>query len=428
MALFGHVCACVCWFVWRRVEMHHGRQFVLPSGQGTILLQARIIGTSVVSNVVSYQYARAVATTSSPQLGTTAGGTLITVSGTNLGIDLSSVVFAGSGCSVRNRVLLGPDDCPVVSWSATSVTCLTRPGYGVNLPVTLEVATLFAPTLPAAAAALQPVDCVYSVVAPNQTFSYQQPVITSVYPVHGPALGGTSVTIMGMGFGGAAATPRVLLQTVLPGANRTTLLPLTVSSFNHTSIVATVPGAGGANLTLIVVHGASGATASAVAVWSYDRPLVLGVVPRGNASSVLSSVGQPCNGYNLTAVAQPWTVDSCVDVWFPATGGVVDVYGVNFGASRLFSEVGEPGVVLGGLPCYPLPGRALHVDDGHIVCASSAMVVGNVTIALAIAGQEGDVVEDMHLRAQCGPGYLGHEGTTAGTSGVSLSRCVSTSS
>ena len=292
------------------------------------------------------------------------------------------------------------------------VTCLTSTGFGNDLEVTLLTSTLYAPLSGQSRQALVTSDCVYSVSNDSVVFSYEEPIIYSVWPRHGPTAGGSRVTIAGVGFGGGGVSPVVSVSAVLPGGSRETSLALHVVSYNNTAIVADMPGAAGANLSIVVVHGTSGARAVASGVWSYDAAVVYGLIPRGNASAAMvANTSMPCNGYNLSEVdSHSWNSSACVEVWYPATGGVVDIYGVNFGFDVLFSGVGNPSVMIGELPCVPLAGKSLFVSDSQLTCETAETAVGNKTMSVNIGGQVGSVSAIVSLRAQCGPGYLGHDG------------------
>ena len=98
------MCARVCGAV----------QFALPAGQGTVYLTVRVVGTEVVSNTMVYAYARAAVTSVTPSSGSNAGGTVLVITGSNLGIDLSAASFVAGACSSRNRVWLGPLPCTVL--------------------------------------------------------------------------------------------------------------------------------------------------------------------------------------------------------------------------------------------------------------------------------------------------------------------------
>ena len=89
-------------------------QFALPAGQGSVQLIVRILNTMVTSNSITYGYARGSIVSVSPSSGSTAGNVLLTITGSNLGSDLTNALFVAGGCSTRNRVVVGSLECIVV--------------------------------------------------------------------------------------------------------------------------------------------------------------------------------------------------------------------------------------------------------------------------------------------------------------------------
>jgi hypothetical protein len=83
----------------------------------------RVIGTSVVSNVIQYWYTAGVVSSVSPLSGGTSGGVVVVVNGTNLGSALA--VTTPLGCNAVNRVWIGPWVCAVVEVRAC-VCCQMR--------------------------------------------------------------------------------------------------------------------------------------------------------------------------------------------------------------------------------------------------------------------------------------------------------------
>ena len=90
--------------------------FSLGAGQGMVSVGVRVIGTSVVSNVIQYWYTAGVVSSVSPLSGGTSGGVVVIVNGTNLGSALA--VTTPLGCNAVNRVWIGPWVCAVVEVSA----------------------------------------------------------------------------------------------------------------------------------------------------------------------------------------------------------------------------------------------------------------------------------------------------------------------
>jgi hypothetical protein len=93
--------------------------FSLGAGQGMVSVGVRVIGTSVVSNVIQYWYTAGVVSSVSPLSGGTSGGVVVIVNGTNLGSALA--VTTPLGCNAVNRVWIGPWVCTVVEVSVAGV-------------------------------------------------------------------------------------------------------------------------------------------------------------------------------------------------------------------------------------------------------------------------------------------------------------------
>eukprot|EP00026_Physarum_polycephalum_P000048 Phypoly_transcript_00048.p1 GENE.Phypoly_transcript_00048~~Phypoly_transcript_00048.p1 ORF type:complete len:2722 (+),score=260.03 Phypoly_transcript_00048:277-8166(+) len=111
-----------------------------------------------------------------PTYGPSAGGTSVTITGTNL----VPARFNVSGSNLANMVLFGTDSCTNVAWvNDTTVTCKSPAGNGLQ-PLTVIVGSQNSTT--------------------NATFLYL-PTVTSLNPSSGPTEGGTLVSIVGNGFG-----------------------------------------------------------------------------------------------------------------------------------------------------------------------------------------------------------------------------------
>ena len=179
-------------------------------------------GTSTTSNADKFTYAAPPTVTSiSPSAGPTAGGTSVTITGTNLA-NPSAVKFGGSNATVVTPI------------SATKLTAVSPPGSAGAQDVTV--------TTPGGTSATSSADR-FTFVPP--------PTVTGVSPSSGPAAGGTSVTITGTDFSGATA--------VSFGAT-----PAASFSFDSpTQITATTPaGSGTADLTVTTPSGTSATNAA----------------------------------------------------------------------------------------------------------------------------------------------------------------------
>ncbi|MCG0286557.1 IPT/TIG domain-containing protein [Streptomyces sp. PSAA01] len=145
---------------------------VAPPGNGTVQITVTTQGGT--SNGASYSYAGAPALTGiSPTTGPASGGTVVTLTGTNL-LGATAVRFGAANATSFTVV------------SATQITAVAPPGSG-----TVQV----------------------TVTGPGGTsnglaYSYVPapvPVLSGVSPGQGPAAGGNTVTLSGSGFTGASA-------------------------------------------------------------------------------------------------------------------------------------------------------------------------------------------------------------------------------
>jgi IPT/TIG domain len=202
---------------------------VTNSGQsGSLANGFTYIGQPTVSSV-------------SPNSGSTLGGTVVTIKGTNFAVG-ATVTFGGT--SATNVI--------VVNSTMITVTTPARSSGTVSVTVTnvgAQTSTL------------------------TNGFTYVvQPTVTSVSPNSGPVAGGTAVTITGTNFAtGAAVTFGVTAATNVVVANSTT-------------ITATTPaGSIGAVPVTVMVNGQSGSLTSA---FTYiGQPTVTSVSPNNGPTA-----------------------------------------------------------------------------------------------------------------------------------------------
>ncbi len=192
-------------------------------------------GTSAVVSADQFSYvAMPTVTTVSPALGSTAGGTSITITGT--GFTNSTIVAFGT--TVVTDLVID---------SATQITVTSPAGTGTSDVTVINTGGTS------------------SVSAVDQFTYVAGPLISGVSPASGPTAGGTSVTITGAGFTGATA---VYFGTT-PASNFVTN--------SDTEITASIPpGTNTVNVTVVTPAGTS-------PVFSADQftygnaPLVTGV-------------------------------------------------------------------------------------------------------------------------------------------------------
>jgi hypothetical protein len=201
-------------------------------------------GISATSAADQYNFTPALPTVTgvSPNAGSTAGGTAVTVSGSNFG-GATQVLFGG---------------VPAPSFtvnSNTSLTAVAPPGARGTVDVTV--------TTPSGTSATSPADQFTSAAAPNL------PTVTGISPGSGPTGGGTVVTVTGTNFGG---TQGVSFGGV-PAASWVATSP--------TSLTATAPfqAAGTVDVTVTTAAGTSASTAADRFTYQAAAPAVSGLGP-----------------------------------------------------------------------------------------------------------------------------------------------------
>ena len=275
-----------------------------PAGTGTVNVTVTTPnGTSAV-NAPSDQFtynapALPTVTGVSPSSGPTAGGTSVTVSGTNL-----------TGATAVDFGTANPGTW-ITGVTATSLTVTSPAGTGtVNVTVTTPNGTS-------------------AINAPSDQFTYNAPAlptVTGVSPSSGPAAGGTSVTVTGTNLTGATA---VDFGTGHPGTS--------ISGVTATSLTVTSPaGTGTVNVTVTTPNGTSAINAPSDQ-FTYNAPAlptVTGVSPSNGPAAGGTSV--TVSGTNLTGATavdfgtNPGTAITGVTatsltVTSPAGTGTVDV-------------------------------------------------------------------------------------------------------
>ncbi|MCX4735805.1 IPT/TIG domain-containing protein [Streptomyces sp. NBC_01363] len=245
----------------------------------------------------------------SPNQGSTGGGTLVTITGTNLS-GTTAVTFGAKPATNVTNV------------SPTQVTAISPSGTG---PVGVTVTT--------AGGTSNPV----------QFFYVGAPFKSSLGPTSGPLAGGNTVTINGVGL--ATAT------SVSFGANAAT--PTVVSD---TQLTVAVPAGAAAGPVGVSVTTAGG-TNNGLSYTYVDAPTVTTVTPASGATS--GGTGVTITGTNLGTTESvtfggnpaPFSVVSSTTVSAvtpPGAAGAVDVVVTNLAgsdtAAGAFTYVAAPGV------------------------------------------------------------------------------------
>ncbi len=230
---------------------------VAPAGTGTVDVTVSTPGgTSATSSADRFSYVPLPTVTSvSPNAGPTAGGTSVTITGTNLH-EATQVKFGSA------------DATGVKVNSATSITAVSPVGTGtVDVTVSTPGGT--------------------SATGASDEFNYvPPPTVSNVSPNVGPLGGGTSVTISGSGLGEAT-------QVKFGSAGAT---GLKVNS--ATSITAVAPAGTGTVDVTVSTPGGTSATGSADEFSYVPRPTVAKVVP--NKGPVTGGTSVTITGTNLS--------------------------------------------------------------------------------------------------------------------------------
>jgi hypothetical protein len=219
---------------------------VAPPGAGPGLVDVRVFNENGVSDVLRvYDYTLGVAVTSV----TPPGGPL---TGTN------SVVVNGANFGTVTGVSFGGVAAAVTAATATTVT-VTVPAGAATGAVDVTVQT---------SAGNATLKGGYVYFDPTQVFS-----VAGVYPTHGPAAGGNTVTIVGTGLGSATFTFEGAAAAVTSASANLVSVTVPTGSANTNADVSAIAGstvtlAGGYhyNLALTSVAPASGPPAGGTAV------------------------------------------------------------------------------------------------------------------------------------------------------------------
>ncbi|MCP4213957.1 MAG: hypothetical protein GY765_04830, partial [bacterium] len=205
------------------------------AGTGNVVVVSASRGATALVNGFTYNAAGIVVSVS-PSFGPTAGGTTVTISGSNLGngTDITSVTLCGTAASILSQTV---DAVTVLSGAATAGT-----GDVVITSTSIGTTTLAG------------------------GYSYNTAgAITSVTPDSGPVAGGTTVTITGTNLGDGTDISSV---TLCGG-------PATIISQSTTQVVVTTAGGqqGTGNVT---VESISTGVSEALDAFSYfDTPTVV---------------------------------------------------------------------------------------------------------------------------------------------------------
>jgi hypothetical protein len=360
-------------------------------------------GTSFTSpsDAFTYNQAAPSVTAVSPNTGSTAGGTSVTITGSNL---------TGAW-----RVYFGSTPAPSFTVTADNSITATAP-VGTAATVDITVVT------PGGTSATGTADRFTYTAAANV------PTVTAVSPSSGPIGGGNPVTITGTNFTGASA---VAFGT----ANATTF---TVNS--ATSITATVPPGTAATVDVTVTT-AAGVSATGTAdhyTFTAAAPAVSGVVP--SAGPAAGGTRVTITGSNLsgatavkfgTVAAASFTVNSAGQITVTAPAQAVGTYDITVttpngtsgtsSADRFtYANPPAPSVLSISPSSGPVAGGTSVTINGFYFTGATAVKFGGVTATSFT------VVSDIQITATAPPGTAANtvditvttpSGTTALTGG-----------
>ena len=357
-----------------------------PAGSAGAVTVKVTVGALSGSLATGFTYAVIPTVTSvSPNTGSTAGGTAVTITGTNFATGATVTFGAAAATSV-------------VVVSATQITATTPAGTAGAVTVTATV------------------NAQSGSLANGFTYALP-PTVTSVSPNSGSTLGGTAVTITGTNFatgatvtfGATAATNVVVVSstsitaTTPAGSAGAVTVTVTVggqsaslaSAFTYAAFptVTSVspnsgPIAGGTAVTITGTNFATGATVTfgataATNVVVVSATQITATTPAGTAGAVTVTVtvsghsGSLASGFTYTP---PPTVTSISPTSGLTAGGTaVTITGTNFatGATVTFGATAATNVVV--------------VSATQITATTPAGSAGAVTVTVTVGGQSGSL-------------------------------------
>ena len=191
---------------------------------------------------LQYHYAPPAIANVTPNHCPTAGGTVVTLTGSSFGFQNKSTI----------TVLPGTSICNITFLNHTYATCIMPPGQGsVYLSMTVDSIPNVNP----------------------YPFAYDPPVLSALYPQNPNCAGGSALTIVGQNFGSSGSV--AVWVTIGATLTKSACSPQYV--YNNTAIVCAVPAGQGANQSVYVTSGQS--VNLQPASLSYLPPVVQSVSP-----------------------------------------------------------------------------------------------------------------------------------------------------
>ena len=326
---------------------------VTPGGASADAMLAVIVGGSVFRSSSMVRYAAPVVVDSTPRLVDTAGGSLLTLTVTN--------VTWGDGLAVSvllRRFATQSWVCRVVSANATTVTCVVPEGHGVGWHVVVVNTDSATGSSQQSAIGLPGV-------------SYRPPTITLVDKVDkwsgSPTTGGFVVRVNGTNLSSAPAVYVSGLSCVI-----------TAVVTPHVSVTCTVPPMLADTPSTVTVS-VDGQSASFDTPLRYDPPVVTGLTP------------------------------SLMDAAEAANRPRLGITGLNFGllfvSGRQVAQ--NHTVLINGSACENLQ----WLSDVALTCdVLGVFVVGNYEVRVAVGDSMSNASASAMLRLQCAAGMYGIDG------------------
>jgi hypothetical protein len=282
--------------------------FSAPGNAGSVVDVTVVTGVGTSPKIPGDHYTYVAAPTVesvSPTSGPTAGGTDVTITGSNL-----------AGATVK----FGTVTAPTSSNTATTIVARApaQPAGTVDISVTTAGGT--------------------SATGAGDQYTYvPPPTVTGVNPTHGPAAGGTSVTITGSSLAGASS---VKFGSAIAA----------ITSKSATSIVVTAPAGTGAVDVTVTTAGGTSATGPGDQYTYVAAPTVSGVSPNSGPTAGGTSV--TISGTDLTgatavqfggAAASSFTVNGPgqIAATSPPGSGTVDVTVTTVGGTSAKSSADQ---------------------------------------------------------------------------------------
>ncbi len=281
-----------------------------PAGSGTVDVRVTTPnGTSVAAPADKYTYTSgATVSALNPNSGPTAGGNVVTITGTNLS-NASAVSFGVTPATSFSVV--GP----------TQISAVAPPGAAgtVDVPVTTPGGT--------------------SPTGTSDHYTYVAvPTVSGLSPNAGSAGGGTGVTITGTNFTGATAVHFGVASAT------------NVSVVSATSITATSPAGTGTVDVTVTTAGGTSATTSADAFTFVGAPAVTAIAPTsgpGGGGTLVTITGTSFTGATAVSFGVRAagffnvTSDTRIVARSPAGSGTVDVTVTTVGGTSVTSVADE---------------------------------------------------------------------------------------